>query len=192
MHMSKTFLAVGAVTVGLLAPSALAKDTAEDAQLREALREKMSALTPAPASPAPAPVAPSAPVAPAAPAAPAPMSPAPVVTSWPEAGNSSDVDALTQALRARIAQEPPVVEAPPAPVVSVAPTKVAPAKAATVKPTPKVTAASKPAGYEPLVAPPAPLTGTKAQRLQQLLEQYKADQITPAEYHAQRAQIIAE
>jgi hypothetical protein len=34
--------------------------------------------------------------------------------------------------------------------------------------------------------------GSKEQRLGVLLQQYKADQITPQEYHAQRAKILAE
>lgn len=33
---------------------------------------------------------------------------------------------------------------------------------------------------------------TKQQRLMELLERYKADQLTPAEYHAERAKILAE
>ncbi|HEX4644931.1 MAG TPA: hypothetical protein VH598_04920 [Verrucomicrobiae bacterium] len=43
-----------------------------------------------------------------------------------------------------------------------------------------------------LVAPPTNLSGSKEQRLGQLLQQYKADQITPAQYHEQRAKILAE
>ena len=46
----------------------------------------------------------------------------------------------------------------------------------------------------PLVmeVPLSPLTGSKAARLAQLLQRYNADQITPKEYHTQRAAIIAE
>ncbi|MEY2465522.1 MAG: hypothetical protein QOD03_43 [Verrucomicrobiota bacterium] len=46
--------------------------------------------------------------------------------------------------------------------------------------------------YTPLEVPPSSLTGSKQQRLQQLLQQYNADQITPQQYHEQRAKIIAE
>jgi hypothetical protein len=35
-------------------------------------------------------------------------------------------------------------------------------------------------------------TGSKERRLDDLLRLYKADQITPQEYHVQRAKIIAE
>jgi hypothetical protein len=45
-------------------------------------------------------------------------------------------------------------------------------------------------------APAAPDTAggpkTKQQRLMDLLELYKADKLTPAQYHAERAKILAE
>ena len=51
----------------------------------------------------------------------------------------------------------------------------------------------------PLLPPPpvmevplSPLTGAKAARLAELLKRYDADQITPKEYHTQRAAIVAE
>ena len=46
----------------------------------------------------------------------------------------------------------------------------------------------------PLVmeVPPDPLTSAKAARMAELLQRYKADQITPQEYHTQRAAILAE
>jgi hypothetical protein len=40
--------------------------------------------------------------------------------------------------------------------------------------------------------PLSPLTGTKTARLAELLIRYEADQITPKEYHTQRAAIVAE
>jgi hypothetical protein len=41
-------------------------------------------------------------------------------------------------------------------------------------------------------APLSPLSGSKSARLSVLLERYTADQITPQEYHTQRAAIVAE
>jgi hypothetical protein len=41
-------------------------------------------------------------------------------------------------------------------------------------------------------SPAAMVPGSKDDRLYQLLQQYKADQITPAEYHRKRAEILAE
>jgi hypothetical protein len=46
--------------------------------------------------------------------------------------------------------------------------------------------------FTPMPAPPVPFSNDKQQRLDQLLKQYQADQITPAQYHEQRAKIIAE
>jgi hypothetical protein len=47
-------------------------------------------------------------------------------------------------------------------------------------------------GFTPIVAPPLPISMTKEQQLDALLAQYKADQISPGEYHKQRAAILAE
>ena len=65
----------------------------------------------------------------------------------------------------------------------------------TFTPKPGTTAVITPppaAGYKPIDVPASPLTGTKEARLAALLQQYKADQITPEQYHTQRAAIIAE
>lgn len=47
-------------------------------------------------------------------------------------------------------------------------------------------------GLSPLPAPPSTISSSKEQQLQALLEQYKADQITPQEYHERRAKILSE
>jgi hypothetical protein len=47
-------------------------------------------------------------------------------------------------------------------------------------------------GLKPVSAPPLPISTAKQQRLQALLDKYKADQLTPDEYHQQRAAILAE
>jgi hypothetical protein len=44
----------------------------------------------------------------------------------------------------------------------------------------------------PLAGPPTGLSAAKQQKLDQLLQLYRADQITPQEYHDQRAKILAE
>lgn len=100
-----------------------------------------------------------------------------------------------------------VVTAKPA-VVAVQPTPAAPTVKVVVTQKPATAHhscwfarlfASKPAKAKaavaaPAVAPaqPAPAPLTKDQRLAILLQQYMADQITPAQYHTQRAAIIAE
>ena len=47
-------------------------------------------------------------------------------------------------------------------------------------------------GMKQLAAPALPISATKVERLQALLAKYKADQLTPEEYHQQRAAILAE
>jgi len=210
MHMSKTILAVGAVTLGLLASSAVAKDTEDDAKLREALHEKMSDLSgtskkkPEQATPAKAPAKTAVPAKTAAPAQPAPPpatkseapapkpKPAPEATAAPVAASatteepalapvsedSPEAAKMREALHKRLAEEAvnptPYVEVKPAPEVK------------------ETTPAEETASEASLVAPALPISNSKEQRLQQLLEQYKADEITPLEYHTQRAKIIAE
>jgi hypothetical protein len=66
-------------------------------------------------------------------------------------------------------------KAPPAPAPRVEPQPPAPL------PAPLPAPSEQPAG---------PLT--KQQRLAELLERYRADQLTPSEYHAERARILAE
>ena len=47
-------------------------------------------------------------------------------------------------------------------------------------------------GMKPIAAPPLPINASKQDRLAALLQKYQADQITPDEYHSQRAAILAE
>jgi hypothetical protein len=47
-------------------------------------------------------------------------------------------------------------------------------------------------GMKPIPAPPLPISASKDDRLKELLQKYQADQITPEEYHQQRAAILAE
>jgi len=47
-------------------------------------------------------------------------------------------------------------------------------------------------GMKPVAAPPLPISASKQDRLAALLQKYQADQITPDEYHSQRAAILAE
>jgi hypothetical protein len=43
-----------------------------------------------------------------------------------------------------------------------------------------------------LTGPPSPLPAAKQQKLDELLQQYRADRITPEQYHEQRAKILGE
>jgi hypothetical protein len=77
------------------------------------------------------------------------------------------------------------------------------AKARAAAPASQTMAAPQPApvnwnNYEgadslkPIAAPALPISASKADRLAALLSKYKADQLTPEEYHQQRAAILAE
>jgi len=158
-----------------------AAEEANIAKAREALEKKMTeieAQQPAPAQPpAPAPVF-------ANPSAPA--TPPPIVQRPP------------------VATPPPPTVAAPAPPSSVQTAARTDADAAAqeqdiikrAKPTPKpppkaVFAPTTPALPSP-EAPPSPIAPDKQQRLANLLRQYRADQITPEQYHTERAKIMAE
>ena len=45
--------------------------------------------------------------------------------------------------------------------------------------------------FQPLEGPALPISAAKQQRLANLLARYQADEITPAQYHQERAKILA-
>jgi hypothetical protein len=45
---------------------------------------------------------------------------------------------------------------------------------------------------KPIEVPALPISAAKEAQLRALLAKYKADQITPGEYHKQRAEILAQ
>jgi hypothetical protein len=51
--------------------------------------------------------------------------------------------------------------------------------------------AGKKAGAQPMTGPPLPISAAKQAQLEVLLDLYKADRITPADYQKQRAVILA-
>ena len=56
---------------------------------------------------------------------------------------------------------------------------------------PKKPAVAKEPIFQPIEGPALPISTDKKQRLDELLRQYQADQITPSQYHEQRAKILA-
>lgn len=180
MQISKTFLACGIAALCLAAVSARAVDSEKDARLREALRQKMSEL--GPESPA-EPVKPAKVTAPKKQATPA-KTMTPAAESAPPAAvpaTADDSERMREALRARMQQE--------APAASAAPETTAQAVASPTQAAPPAAVNKGPVTFQ---APASPVAGSKEQRLQQLLQQYKADQITPEQYHQERAKILAE
>jgi len=209
------FLVVLGAAAALLAPlsAVAAPDSEAQAKLREAMRLKMEELN-AQSTPAPAPVAPPAPAPKPKPAVveeikpierpptvvvPVPIEPTTVVVApaaikapkveksdtrfseVPDEAQEAKNAQLLESLRAKVAAEKvsapvvanPTTPAKPASVFSAVPAEVAPITAN-------------------IEAPASPLSGTKQDRLAELLRRYKADEITPQDYHKQRAQIIAE
>lgn len=57
---------------------------------------------------------------------------------------------------------------------------------------PSEPAVEAPGVLAPLFPPPMPISGSKEQRLRELLYRYTNDQISPEQYHQQRAKILAE
>jgi hypothetical protein len=57
---------------------------------------------------------------------------------------------------------------------------------------PKATKTVKGPVFRPLEGPPLTINASKQQRLADLLRRYQMDEITPTQYHEQRAKILAE
>jgi hypothetical protein len=151
---------------------------------------------PAPVAPAPEPVVAEPVLAPAttpvAETQPAPVS-VPQESVPATVGDSAQAAHLRQVLRERMAQgSASVVTSNPvaAPVSSVSaePTTLQ----ATAILNSSTTVIPAPAPVVPEAAPALPISGSKAERLASLLQQYKSDQITPQQYHEARSKILAE
>jgi hypothetical protein len=123
------------------------------------------------------------PAAPAQPAAPAPTfeqpAAAPVVVTQEGAvaPPAAQDDARTAQLRAALREALASTPAPAASAPATSGTAALPAEL----PAPAI-----------MMAPPLPISATKEERLETLLQLYKADRITPMEYHERRAKILAE
>jgi len=165
MKISKLSATIGVFAVCVSFASVHAQDNSAQAAARAALMKQMDQVQ----APTAAPSTPVAPVAPAAPAV--------VVTPNPSMEAAQPViivtaDANTEAqnrARAALLQK-----------------MNATATAAQQPTTPGVP------GRIAIIAPALPISATKEQRLQALLMQYRADQITPQQYQTQRAAILAE
>jgi hypothetical protein len=186
-----------------------AEAKALEAQRKAAAAAPVNFARPADVAPAtPTPATASANVTPIAPVAPpitqpvAPIAPPitkveppvqPNVTAAPSEAEKAHEQALKNAAAAAKAQledqskeqvkavTPPLAVVPP---VAPPPAAVPEPKAVVATPKP-----SAPPAPEPV---PLPITGVKQQRLTQLLEAYKKDQLTPAQYHQERAKMLAE
>jgi hypothetical protein len=174
--------------------------------------------TPPPTPPEPQP-APTVPAMTSAPAVVPIQTPEPAATMSPPPDNSTPVApassdnaaqaAARAALEQKMSEMHEQLEVPietPAPAMTMPtiqePVPIAPAMMMTntiaaqppAKPTKPVSAkkTGNALGLQPIIAPPLPISMTKEEQLQALLDKYKADQITPEEYFKQREAILAE
>ncbi len=156
-------------------------DDATNQKLQEALRQKMEQT---PAEPTPPAVAAQKPAKPAKAPKPTAVTPAPAPTTT---ANYAPQPAPTPAPAANYAPVPTTSSThpnlPEQPTPQPGP---APVAAKNQPPTPP--SLSLPA----LQGPATGLSSAKEQKLNELLNQYRADQITPQQYHEQRAKILAE
>jgi hypothetical protein len=219
MQTSKLFSAVSAAVLlaALVSPKVFAQDSDAQQKAREALRQKMSELdaskapnsspktvTPPPAAepaksaPAPAPVTTPPPPPPPATtpepvvvpkaATPPPAAAVPAAAPAAQATDAEGSEKARAALREKMNQldsQPTTATAPataPKSTAKAAPTATHPTKAA--QPVPSTVRA--------LETPAPAISASKEARLAELLRKYKADAITPEEYHTQRAAIRAE
>lgn len=201
MQTSKLLLVICAVTLLAAASSLRADETEAQKRAREALRQKMEELEgqPQPTPPA-APVAPKAPVA--APATPPPAEPVVVPGSSDSDAQARALEALRQRMNEGQSLQPGVPGVfSSAPVAVWSPGAVdsdAQARARAALRQKMLELEGQQAGlppvivFRPLEMAPSPFSGPKAGRLAELLRRYQADQITPEEYHKQRAAILAE
>ncbi len=140
----------------------------ETARQREALRQKLAELSAQEKAGQPAP---------------APATTAPVVKS--PKGKSTDVIKAEQTAAAAEAKAREADQKAAAAEAEARNAKRGKAKPGAVT---KVT----PAVFAPLEAPPSAVPASKEAKLVELLRKYKADDITPEEYHKERAKILAE
>jgi len=172
-------------------PTASLPDNEAQAQARAALHGEDTAASAQPMA-EPAPVIKAEPMA------------TPVGTAAPQrsipllVGPQPDTEVQAEARKVLRSAEPGI-GATTLPVATVAPQEAAPQTTPTVaatQPAPKpvppaATTAKKDSRLTGLQPPALPISAAQQQQLDQLLQQYRANQVSPAQYHSQRAEILA-
>jgi hypothetical protein len=183
-------------------PARHASDEAVE-KAREALRQKMSELENAAPAETPAPAVTLAPAVAPQPATETPAAQENVFQAPPTVSNDA-AEKAREALREKMSEIEEAKKATTPEVVST-PEKTAPATIEQPEKVEKVEKAEKPKtektkeatrrkdpnAFPPLTAPATGLTAEQEQRLAELLEQYKADKLTPDQYHEARAKVLA-
>ena len=208
MQTCKYLSAICAVALLSGAISLRADETEAQIKAREALRQKMAELeaqgNPKPAVPAPvvapkaAPTPPPVVVTPPPPLPPPPapkVKPAPVVVAPPPVTPPPapvvvrEDPATVERTRAALRQKMSELDAQQG---ITAPTVVAPYAAKPNTPAAHTVVRAEIPPAQPITPPPSPISATKEGRLAELLQKYKADAVSPEQYHTQRAAILAE
>lgn len=175
---------VAAEGAGFSSPPAAGQATPEQIErLREATRQKIAELNTkgktAPEATPPAAVAetPAAVV----------VAPATVVeTPAKSAAERRAEEKAAAAEQKRLAEEAKAREKAAAEAASALAAQEKAKAKAEANPAPKASA------FEPLPAPPTNIAASKEARLAELLKKYKADEITPEQYHTERSKVLAE
>jgi len=195
MRISKLPLAicVTAICAGFVAVRA--EDTPEQAAARAALMEKMNELA---AQPSPSNQSPPIVVTPSG----AMAQPAARQTNATVAAEKAPTpasQAKTQTTSAQkmneMNQQNWAAPASPAQSSAMIPAQSGSSLFASDAPPPKSANPNSPGkdlGLKPIAAPSPPVSAAKLAQLQALLMRYQSDQISPAEYQAERARILAE
>jgi hypothetical protein len=204
MQTPRLLSAAVIVTLGASAFSLRADDTPAQAAARAALMQDMNGTdnteTTNPPPMAPMTPPPAIPATPPPPAEPVTATPPPppmnmetnmqVATPAPAA----TVPATAPASSTGLVVPPVEQEVVPTNQVTQYPVNPAPANPPMVQtnmPPLNPVVTPNPAPDQPVTAPPVPISESQQQQLQALLQQYIANQITPAQYQAERAKILA-
>jgi hypothetical protein len=194
-------MAAPAAPPAALPPPATSANDQEIAKARDAMRQKINDLAPTPPPPAAAPAAAAAAAPVAAAAAEPPPKVVPPPATEPNSITGSETGASPEAIeKARTAMRQKVTELPseqpePGSANDAAIAKAREAMYDKMQKLPPDTSGESfgqtSQQFPPLESPELPISGAKVQKLHALLQQYKADQITPEQYQAERAKILA-
>lgn len=172
-------------------PAPLPRATGEQvARQREALRQKMAELEAQGKAGQPASASVAAPAVVSAPPSTTPSTAMPVAkpTAAKSANTKKAEKQAAAAEKKRAAAEAKAREDDQK--AAAAEAKARQAKKGKTKP--ELATETKPAALAPFEPPPSSVLGAKEIRLNELLSKYKAEAITPEEYHKERAKILAE
>jgi uncharacterized protein YnzC (UPF0291/DUF896 family) len=112
--------------------------------------------------------------------------------SAPAPGDSADIAKAREAMRQHMAQDYEIGPKADSESIAKARESVRQRMQSITYADPTSSAGNSPSmNFPPLEGPPLPISSDKYQRLNELLQRYKADQVTPEQYQVERAKILA-